>query len=52
MPTVTDGGSTWLDRIWVVHVDDDSDMFVDSGDQVEEQDRDGYEWIREACVAM
>jgi len=51
VPTVIDGGSTWLDRIWVVHVDDDSDMFVDSVDQVEEQDWNReYEWIREACV--
>jgi len=38
-----------LDRICVVHVDDDSDMFVDSVHQVEEQDWNGvgYEWI---CV--
>ena len=40
VPTVVDSGSAWLDRIWVVHVDHDSDMLVDFLNQVEEQNRD------------
>ena len=32
VPAVVDSGSAWLGRIWVVHVDDDSDVFVDSVD--------------------